>query len=151
MCLLTLVCQVTDLKLNNFVVPTSFKEAIDETVGAEQQAQSAMFERATATTAGETRRLTAQIEADLMIVTAQAEATSILNQAKAEAAGISMMLASEKAGYKALYDSIRSGSTLDAFDGMASFDVESLMAFIESDNIANSGAQDSRVAMDSKV
>ena len=96
---------------------------------------------------GETKRLTAEIDAGLIKVTAEAEATSALNKAEADAKAIKVQLESEKASYKALYDSIQakySGSGTE-------FGIQQLLAYMRTETITNTDAQAVTVAVDQVV
>mmetsp|Transcript_21572 Transcript_21572/g.45008 ORF Transcript_21572/g.45008 Transcript_21572/m.45008 type:complete len:308 (-) Transcript_21572:97-1020(-) len=138
---------VTALQLLQTNLPSRFIAAIEETVITEQNLEKASFSLEKAKINGETKRLTAEIDAGLIKVTAEAEATSALNKAEADAKAIKVQLESEKASYKALYDSIQakySGSGTE-------FGIQQLLAYMRTETITNTDAQAVTVAVDQVV
>jgi regulator of protease activity HflC (stomatin/prohibitin superfamily) len=136
---------VTAFQLLKVVLPQAVKAAIDETQAVEESVRKAFFDLSRARINGETKRLTAKIDASLTLVTADAEAESIINQANAEAAAITRQLESEKTAFDALHEKLKASST------MAGWGVDELLAYISADSMLNSGVGEVSVAIDGKV
>ena len=105
---------VTAFQLLNIDLPERFMNAIEQTVITQQNMEKATFTREKAKINGETKRLTAAIDAKLIKVTAEADATATLNEARATALGTKVQLDSEKSAYKELFDNVQ---TVDNMGG----------------------------------
>ena len=105
--------------------------------------EKATFTKEKAKINGETKRLTAAIDAKLILVTADAEATAKLNEAKATAEATTVQLASEQTSYKALYDNIKTE--------LSSFNLDQLLGYIRTESLAESSAKQLNVAIDQKI
>ncbi|GMH85817.1 hypothetical protein TrVE_jg12758 [Triparma verrucosa] len=136
---------VTAFQLLNIDLPVRFMNAIEQTVITQQNMEKATFTREKAKINGETKRLTAAIDAKLIKVTAEADATATLNEARATALGTKVQLDSEKSAYKELFDNVQTVANMGAFDK------DHLLGYIRTEKLADSGAGLINVAVDQKV
>mmetsp|Transcript_18353 Transcript_18353/g.36691 ORF Transcript_18353/g.36691 Transcript_18353/m.36691 type:complete len:304 (-) Transcript_18353:65-976(-) len=135
--------EVTALQLLNTELPDRFVNAIEQTVITQQNMEKASFTLEKAKINGDTKRLTAAIDAKLILVTAEAEATAKLNEAKAEASAKTVQLASEKDAYSALYTKINGE--------LGGFGKDHLLAYMRTESLADTSAGGINFGIDQKI
>ncbi|GMI02374.1 hypothetical protein TrLO_g14129 [Triparma laevis f. longispina] len=136
---------VTAFQLLNIELPSRFMAAIEQTVITQQNMEKATFTKEKAKIMGDTKRMTARIDAKNILTLGESDATATLNQARATADGTKVQLASEKSAYKDLYDSIKT------VDNMGAFSLSQLLGYIRTEKLAESDAGGINVAIDQKI
>lgn len=136
---------VTAFQLLNIELPSRFMAAIEQTVITQQNMEKATFTKEKAKIMGDTKRMTARIDAKNILTLGESDATATLNQARATADGTKVQLASEKSAYKDLYDSIKT------VNNMGAFSLSQLLGYIRTEKLAESNAGGINVAVDQKI
>jgi len=103
------------MQLENIELPADFLSAIDATIEAEQNADTAQFAQITAGINAETAVLEAELQAEITLVNANATASAIRLAADAEAAAITVQLEAERVSYGNLLSTLRTKKYGDEF------------------------------------